>query len=60
MHALDRTRSIFTEDPAYQSLRDVLGTGPDERRRLLKAVLDQQWQEIEEYSEVIPQESGFA
>ena len=59
MHAA-RTRSIFTEDPAYQSLRDVLGTGPDARRRLLKAVLDQQWQEIEEYSEVIDHDSGVA
>ena len=48
------TREIFKDGVAFESDRGLLGSTPDSQQRVLKAVLDQQWAGIEEYSEVVP------
>jgi hypothetical protein len=44
------TRAIFIENAAFQPQRSALGASEAAQKRLLKAALDQQWQDIEEYS----------
>ena len=45
------TRKIFSDNAAYQPQRNTLGGDPDGQKRLLKAALDQQWNDIPEYSD---------
>ncbi|CAL8470879.1 g10421 [Coccomyxa elongata] len=45
------TRSIVKDSISFESDRNLLGVSVEQQQRLLKAVLDQQWPGIPEYSE---------
>jgi hypothetical protein len=47
------TRDIIKEDSAFESDRGLLGNSQEDQKRFLKAVLDQQWAGIDEYTEVL-------
>jgi hypothetical protein len=48
------TRKEYTVNAIYQDQHILLGNSQDKKETLLKAVLDQQWQGIPEYSTVSP------
>lgn len=53
------TRSIVKDNISFESDRNLLGVSAEQQQRLLKAVLDQQWPGIPEYSEVVFEHSAM-